>query len=237
MKRSTIQRTLKYGMGIFISMLALFASLLNSHYALAAQGTHKAFGNCHLHSAAIITPKYSNLVLSAPNVMFFKGAPVRLQPANGQDNQKWNFVPVLSNGITCIYRIVSFKTDAALTIPKAPHISKVPPHGGKVPAHTADASSQEVILSANTYGNDQLWSVEPIFGANFQMGFAPGRNSGNAYKIVSYKSKMVLDGSGSLGGEFGGGALAVIQAAFSGGPSQIWSITPSTPQPGVRPIR
>jgi hypothetical protein len=230
MKRSNIQRTLKYGTSIFISVLALSASLLSGHHVLASQGAHEYLGNCRVHPASVIMPQYSNLALSAPNVTFFKGSPVRLQLANGGDNQKWKFIPVLSNGITCLYRIVSFSTDGALTIPKVHHISKAPHHGGKVPAHSNDASSQSVFLS-NISGGDQLWSVEPIFGANFHNGFAPSSNYGKAYKIVSYKSKMVLDGSGRFDGEFGGGAPMVTQAAFNGGFTQIWSIIP------VRPIR
>jgi hypothetical protein len=177
MKRSTIQCTLKYGMGIFISALAIAASLLNSHHAQAAQGAPKLGDDCLSYTGAIITSKTDGQVLTARKNLSLTGAYADLEPANGSDNQKWKFVPTNVSAGSCVYKITSLQFGDALTAED----------------YTLGTNSG-VALSEDSAGLDtQLWRIVLAPSAYAHIGFGYTENYRNIYKIVSLKNGKELD--------------------------------------------
>jgi hypothetical protein len=207
MKRRNLQRTLKYGMGIFISVLSLSVSLSSSHHVLAAQGSPKL--NCFSYTGAIITSKNDGKILTGHRRQSLAHAFVDLETTNDRDNQKWNFIPVSNfvpanvGGSACAYKIISFRTGKLLTV-----------------------ESYGISLSNDTGSADQLWNITLAPTAYSHYGFGYTDSYRNIYKIISFRNES-LDVLGGLTTE---GAPAILAPNDDGpGHAQSWYIGPYIP--------
>ena len=208
MKRSHAQRRLKYGMGVFISVLSLSASLSSSHHALAAQGLP---AYCYNYPEAVITSASSNNVLSSSRPS--DGSFVVLNTANGKDRQKWNFVPINTTESDCVYQIISVRTGGVLTIEDLHH------------------NHASVFLANHNGSENQLWIIMPASDANSHNAFGSSDTYSDFYKIMSVKNGKMLGVTGSSVDD-----ASVILSSDNGGLAQIWYIAPNSPNSPNYPV-